>query len=511
MDTNTRTFVTDVLKGMNAVTNQGGRFFIDGNMVNVALSRTIAEALYIGEIFKDGQSITGKYTTDRSAAGGMIRVYLDTAYKFTSRTLSYGARKGTEGNGGILNTQSPLMPASEEINIYMNQVNDQSLLFPDLSKEYLPLDIVTTKISSFAKSVSQEKNASILADIIAYNVWRALNSGENIISGFDGTQDNAYGKMIAQANTILDNGDRITNVFSYATDGRTIIGRPAFINGIFSKNSGVILNGSDLAQTMLRDYDLSARASERTYVGQNYKGYFGNFHFVIAPDYLFTLAEMYLGLTPGTLDKLDAIAVSYEATAAGTIVDNNVKIVDATNGKRGVEVQPLNVWGVEAFRKTVLIGKSGFDTTFLAGNGFSANERKNPTAPNMSNPANATQAAAQNDKILKPVLGEDGSVKYFVEVAQVNQANGGNFPNNCAEVQADPAGGDFSGTKSVTLTTATKGADIYYTTDGTIPTTASSKYSAAVELSATTTLAAIAVKKGLGPSRVNVWNFKKTD
>ena len=67
---------------------------------------------------------------------------------------------------------------------------------------------------------------------------------------------------------------------------------------------------------------------------------------------------------------------------------------------------------------------------------------------------------------------------------------------------ASLASGSYTGTKSVTLTTATKDADIYYTTDGTTPTVKSTKYTKAVSVSKTTTLKAIAVKDGVIASDV---------
>ena len=59
-----------------------------------------------------------------------------------------------------------------------------------------------------------------------------------------------------------------------------------------------------------------------------------------------------------------------------------------------------------------------------------------------------------------------------------------------------PNGGSFTSSQSVTIT-ADADATIYYTTDGSTPTTSSSVYSSALNLTATTTVKAIAVKDGL--------------
>ena len=62
--------------------------------------------------------------------------------------------------------------------------------------------------------------------------------------------------------------------------------------------------------------------------------------------------------------------------------------------------------------------------------------------------------------------------------------------------------GTYTEAQSVTITTTTEGAKIYYTIDGTDPTTESNLYSEAVSITETTTLKAIAVKEGMTDSEI---------
>jgi LysM repeat protein len=65
-----------------------------------------------------------------------------------------------------------------------------------------------------------------------------------------------------------------------------------------------------------------------------------------------------------------------------------------------------------------------------------------------------------------------------------------------------PAAGAYATSQTVTISDATAGTTIYYTTNGTTPTTSSTKYSSAITVSATGTIEAIAVETGYTNSAV---------
>ncbi len=65
-----------------------------------------------------------------------------------------------------------------------------------------------------------------------------------------------------------------------------------------------------------------------------------------------------------------------------------------------------------------------------------------------------------------------------------------------------PAPNTYTSAQSVTISDATSGATIYYTTDGTTPTTSSTKYTAAINVGSTTTIKAIAAASGFSASGV---------
>ena len=99
-------------------------------------------------------------------------------------------------------------------------------------------------------------------------------------------------------------------------------------------------------------------------------------------------------------------------------------------------------------------------------------------------------------------LSNSTTTNYGLDVTSIvfYKTAGGN--PTCATPEFSPAEGLYCDEQTVTLSCATTGSTIYYTTDGTDPTTSSSVYSSALTVSSTQTIKAIATCTGYDNSSV---------
>ncbi len=146
----------------------------------------------------------------------------------------------------------------------------------------------------------------------------------------------------------------------------------------------------------------------------------------------------------------------------------------------------------------------GEDFEKKVADGFAVKEPTEPTDPNVNfggwykDSALSTAWNFTNDKITSDVT---IYAKWTTnQVAQVE-----------TPVITPASGTSFDDTLEVTITCATADADIYYTTDGTTPTAAGTKYTGAITLIDSKTIKAFAVKSGMTDSEVAAADYTKME
>lgn len=131
-------------------------------------------------------------------------------------------------------------------------------------------------------------------------------------------------------------------------------------------------------------------------------------------------------------------------------------------------------------------------------------------ARNIQNAILGIQPLSQNDLAdLKEVLtSETVGLNYAQLVAGgiTDKYGSVSYPSSPTAVAVIPSfsvpAGSYGPTQSVALSSSTPGASIYYTVDGSTPTTSSTLYSSAISVSSSETVKAIAVKSGFVNSSV---------
>ena len=156
------------------------------------------------------------------------------------------------------------------------------------------------------------------------------------------------------------------------------------------------------------------------------------------------------------------------------------------------------VWGMDNSRWQVTCsGDSNcqtlfaYDATNLSNMLYNSNQAPN----NRDVPGSAVKFTTPTIANGKVYVGSQGAVSGFGLLSGA--------PRTAAAPSISPAGGTYASAQSVSITDATPGATLYYTTNGAAPTTASTHYTGAFSIAATTTVKAVAAATGYTTSPVS--------
>jgi N-acetylneuraminic acid mutarotase len=114
------------------------------------------------------------------------------------------------------------------------------------------------------------------------------------------------------------------------------------------------------------------------------------------------------------------------------------------------------------------------------------------TTPTSASPIYSEPITIASTETLKAIATANGNYRSAVATASYIIS----LPASVATPTFSPAAGAYTSTQSVTILDATPGATIYYTTNGSTPTTASAVYAGAINISTTETFEAIAAASG---------------
>lgn len=118
---------------------------------------------------------------------------------------------------------------------------------------------------------------------------------------------------------------------------------------------------------------------------------------------------------------------------------------------------------------------------------------------------NGTSPTTSSTKYTAPVaISANTTLKAFATAANFTNSpvSSAVYTIRAATPVLNPPPGTYIGTQQITITSATPGSTIYYTTDGSTPTTSSTRYTGPVAVSITETLTAIATAPNLASSAV---------
>lgn len=377
--------------------------FVNEATLKRLMSSRVKENIFQNIFTRPNEAVTEKFSEDTDAAEiQVIRVKPDGS---DARVI------GDEQNGAWFNGQGASFSTTAADGVKILTTIDRNIDIPTNQQDMMNVDIVEAELANLAGRVNRNINAMTIAEQLRKNFTDVAEG--NVEKNWITLAGDDYLSALIEAGGKLDDGNEAEGVDAYPDGARAVIIRSK-VKTAFLKKGQVIIGGSDAAQNILRKGGLSE--DDRPEVASTaYVGEVANMPVYVASQAVWTLAERYLGLTPGRLNGVQMLVVSAIGTLRALAFNSAMKIIDSPDGQ-GRRLQPKYRFGTECIDALSVVPV--VDGTFVA-----------PSNIVIKAPASRVQTA-------NPVITASAS--------------------------------------DATITCATAGATIYYTTDGTTPTEKSS-------------------------------------
>ena len=323
--------------------------FVGLSVNNVALEIKVANvtlrSLIQNKLYHDGVGITEVYATGADPNGAVLRVPKITNASGNFRTL------GATTNGGYFNSTAAQIATLTEATIFCKHIYDEMEDVPQASHvlSLAGASAVGIRAERIGMQIAKGMNAGTMAYQLAAVINAVIAAGsetDRIFTYNPATDGDALEKFI-EACASLDNGDGGTYHDYFPVEGRLLLARPTLIKD-FKKKGSVIVGGSNYAQEMLAVGALDRDLSVLPELSRGYQGTVNGVPVFLASGALWTLAETWMGVDAGYLDKIVGIVCSYVATGRGYAFPEQTKVIDSPSGV-GLRIQPLANFGVTVF------------------------------------------------------------------------------------------------------------------------------------------------------------------
>lgn len=401
--------------------------FVNEATLKRIMSSRVKENIFQNIFTRPNEAVTEKFSEDTDAAEiQVIRVKPDGS---DAREI------GDDLNGNWFNGESASYSTTAAYGIKILTTIDRNIDIPTNQQDMMNVDVAEAELANLAGRVNRNINAMTIAEQLRKN-FTDVGAGTVEKNWITVTNGDYLGALI-EAGGKLDDGNAAEGVDAYPDGARAVIVRSSVKTALLKKGQ-VIIGGSDAAQNILRKGGLSE--NDRPEVASTaYVGEVANMPVYVASQVVWTLAERYLGLTPGRLDGVQMLVVSAVGTLRALAFNSAMKIIDSPDGQ-GRRLQPKYRMGTSCIDALSVVPV--VDSSFVA-----------PSNITIKAPASRVQTA-------NPVIAASGS--------------------------------------DATITCATAGATIYYTTDGSTPTEKSSTVTSGGKVSTVTgkTVKAVALVAG---------------
>jgi len=285
-------------------------------------------------------------------------------------------------------------------------------------------------------------------------------------------------------NDLNDNGDYQANEYSTAPYGYTY-------GQWIDRGGNIWWGGNPLVEAKITSFDSSGNP---TYASSGVQSYsingmpsVGNIQYEEDKDRMVLCDKAGEGLTGGSIYKIDGWSAGNRTATKVYTMSSNQPTGFSAAGDYVFEVGYASrgeVWAHSLIDGS-LTGTMDVPAS-LGGNGYSGNVDIGYGIHAFKRSTGEYEIAVEDDYMAKVLL-------YRWNPGGVSTA---------ATPAFSPVGGSYSTAQSVTISDATSGAVIHYTTDGSTPTASSATYSSPISVSSTKTIKAIATANGFSNSPV---------